>query len=185
MSTVSTALIIDLKTPVCPTISGFARLTQIINDGYLGQGPSLLVNAVATNPASGIMRLIAKNAGFGFTLTASKAPGGSPGTVSVTTITQNQSSSYSYEWFQTDAAGNITATTSDTDLTLGNLSISGTKYYILRTTSNGCEIDSPVVSITEPTAVNLTVDAICSTEIDVTATGGSAPYVYQIYNEKG
>ena len=39
-----------------------ARLTQIINDGYLGQGPSLLVNAVATNPASGVMRLIAKNA---------------------------------------------------------------------------------------------------------------------------
>ena len=32
-----------------------ARLTQIINDGYLGQGPSLLVNAVATNPASGII----------------------------------------------------------------------------------------------------------------------------------
>ena len=49
-------------------------------------------------------------------------------------------SSYSYEWFETDAAGNITATTSDTDLTLGNLSISGTKYYILRTTSNGCEM---------------------------------------------
>ena len=80
-----------------------ARLTQIINDGYLGQGPSLLVNAVATNPASGIMRLIAKNAGFGFIMLA-KAPGGSPGTVSVTTITQNQSSSYSYEWFETDGA---------------------------------------------------------------------------------
>ena len=42
-----------------------------------------------------------------------------------------------------------------------------------------------MVSITGPTAVNLTVDAICSTEIDVTATGGSAPYVYQIYNNNG
>ena len=162
-----------------------SRLTQIINDGYLGQGPSLIVNAVATNPALGTMRLISKNAGFGFNLTVSKAPLASPGTITSATIIANQTNTYSYEWFVTDAAGNITGTTSDTDLTLGNLSVSGTKYYILRTISNGCSIDSPVVQITGPTAVTLTVDTICSTEIDVTASGGSPDYIYQIYNNNG
>ena len=104
------------------------------------------------------------------------------------TIVANQTNTYSYEWFETDAAGNITATTSDTDLTLGNLSVSGTKYYILRTTSNGCSIDSPVVQITGPTAVTLNVkdQHMLTTEIiDVTASGGSPDYIYQIYNNNG
>ena len=136
------------------------------------------------------MRLISKNAGFGFNLSVSKAPLASPGTITNATIVANQTNTYSYEWFQTDAAGNLTSPLPiDNDLTLGNLSVSGTKYYILRTTSNGCSIDSPVVQITGPTAVTLAVDSVCSTAIDVTASGGSpviAPnYIYQIYSNNG
>ena len=55
------------------------------------------------------MRLISKNAGFGFNLSVSKAPLASPGTITNTTIVANQTNTYSYEWFQTDAAGNLTS----------------------------------------------------------------------------
>ena len=146
----------------------------------------MIVNAVATNPALGTMRLISKNAGFGFNLSVSKAPLASPGTITSATIVANQSNTYSYEWFETDAAGTISSTANDFDLTLDNLQVSGTKYYMLRTTSNGCSIESPPITIVGPTPVLLSVGPlVCSTEIQATASGGSPGYIYQIYNNNG
>ena len=132
------------------------------------------------------MRLISRNAGFGYTLTTTKAPLASAGTVTSTTLVDNIIDTYSYEWFETNAAGTISSTTGDYDLTLSGLIPVGTAYYMLRTTSNGCSIDSDVIQITGPTAIGLQISApLCDDEIQAVASGGTGSYQYQLYTRTG
>ena len=153
------------------------EIAGIINDASSG---STLVTAVGNSPSVGIVTLIAKTSGIGFTVTSSKQPAASPGTITITTPVANQSLTYGYYWRQTDAIGTPVSTLDtsdpttyvDTGLTLNLTSVTGSEYYMLTTVSNNCQADSPFVTITAPDPLALSITTICDTEITANGSGG-------------
>ena len=163
-------------------------IVGLINDT---NSVSTLVTAIGNSPAIGIATLIAKTSGIGFTITGTKQPGVSPGTITITTPIPNQSLTYGYYWRQTNSIGTPVSTLDTTDpttyigtgLTLNLNGVIGTEYYMLTTVSNNCQADAPFVTITAPSPLSLSVDTICDTEIQVTATGGTGQYTYIFYDK--
>ena len=166
------------------------EIVGLINDASSG---STLVTAVGNSPSVGIVTLIAKTSGIGFTVTSSKQPAASPGTITITTPVANQSLTYGYYWRQTDAIGTPVSTLDtsdpttyvDTGLTLNLTSVTGSEYYMLTTVSNNCQADSPFVTITAPDPLALSITTICDTEITANGSGGTGQLTYILYNSGG
>ena len=166
------------------------EIVGLINDTNSG---STLVTAIGNSPAVGIATLIAKTSGIGFTVTGSKQPLASPGTISIATPIPNQSLTYGYYWRQTDAIGTPVTTLDisdpttyvDTGLTLNLNSVTGSEYYMLTTVSNNCQADSPFVTITAPNPLALSIQTICDTEITANGSGGTGQLSYILYNSGG
>ena len=166
------------------------EIVGLINDATSG---STLVTAVGNSPSVGIVTLIAKTSGIGFTVTSSKQPAASPGTITITTPVANQSLTYGYYWRQTDAIGTPVSTLDtsdpttyvDTGLTLNLNSVTGSEYYMLTTVSNNCQADSPFVTITAPDPLALSITTICDTEITANGSGGTGQLTYILYNSGG
>ena len=163
-----------------------SEFRDLINDPNSG---STLATALLDSPAYADITLIAINSGIGFSLSSSKLPLASPGTITLSTLVPNQSLTYEYFWMQSDINGaKSTLDPSDpttyvgTGLTLER-NVSGTEYFYLRTLSNGCETDSPIVSLTEPTALGITAVTICDREIEVLGSGGTGNYTYRLYDK--
>jgi hypothetical protein len=163
-----------------------SEFRDLINDPNSG---STLATALLDSPAYADITLIAINSGIGFSLSSSKLPLASPGTITLSTLVPNQSLTYEYFWMQSDINGSKGAldpsdptTYVGTGLTLER-NVSGTEYFYLRTLSNGCETDSPIVLLTEPTALGITAVTICDREIEVLGSGGTGNYTYRLYDK--
>ena len=170
-------------------------IANLINDPVTG---SRYATASANSPTPGIITLVAETAGIPFTTSVTFSLGSTGALIGVPTITvANQTLNYSYYWRRSDSGGNpVTAldvndpttyetTTSNGGLTLNILSVNSTEYFVLTTIADGCEVTSPVVSVTAPAPVTLSINSICDTEIISTASGGNGPYVYSIYDSTG
>ena len=166
------------------------EIVGLINDTNSG---STLVTAIGNSPAVGVATLIAKTSGIGFTITGTKQPGASPGTITISTPIPNQSLTYGYYWRQTNSIGTPVSTLDtsdpntyvDTGLTLNLNSVTGSEYYMLTTVSNNCQADSPFVTITAPDPLALTITSICDTEIIASGSGGTGQLTYILYNSTG
>jgi len=165
-------------------------IVGLINDTNSG---STLVTAIGNSPAIGVATLIAKTSGIGFTITGTKQPGASPGTITISTPIPNQSLTYGYYWRQTNSIGTPVTTLDisdpttyvDTGLTLNLNSVTGSEYYMLTTVSNNCQADAPFVTITAPDPLALTITSICDTEIVASGSGGTGQLTYILYNSNG
>ena len=164
-----------------------SELRNLINDPNSG---SSLANALLDNPGYADIRLTALNSGVGFTLTSNTIPLAAPGTITLSPPRASASTSYQYYWMRSDINGTQSATLDQNDattyvgtgLTLQR-NISGTEYFYLKTLSNGCESNSPVVSITEPDALDLRVVTTCDLSIEVNASGGTGNYTYSLLDD--
>ncbi|MGY8867706.1 MAG: hypothetical protein ACKVJK_19045, partial [Methylophagaceae bacterium] len=149
--------------------------------------------ATANIGGNGQIGLVAKTPGIPYVHTITLSVGASGSIVSDTNTQANQTLNYAYYWRETDPVGTPVSTLNtldpttyvDTDLTLNVSNIVSNKYYILSVVSNGCQTDSPVVTLTAPTILGLTITTICDAEITALATGGTGTYVYKIYNSAG
>ena len=139
------------------------------------------------------MTLVAETPGIPFSSAVTFSVGSTGSLVSNANTVANQTLSYAYYWRRADSGGNALTTLNTADpstyvgtaLTLNVLTVNATEYYILTTVSNGCDADSPVVSLTAPTALALTINSICGTEIIATASGATAPYTYVLRDSSG
>ena len=163
-----------------------SEIEDLINDSNSG---STLTTALLDSPAYADITLTARSSGVGFNLTSTKVPLASPGAITLTTLVQNQSLTYEYYWMQSDINGAkstlnpLDATTFvGTGLTF-QTNVSGTEYFYLRTRSNGCESDSPIVTLTEPTALELVAEEVCNNSITIRGSGGTGQYTYSIYDK--
>ena len=165
-------------------------IVGLINDANSG---STLVTAIGNSPSVGVATLIAKTSGIGFTTSATKQPGASPGTITIATPIPNQSLTYGYYWRQTNSIGTPVTTLDtsdpttyvDTGLTLNLNSVTGSEYYMLTTVSNNCQADAPFVTITAPDPLALSITSICDTEITANGSGGTGQLTYILYNSGG
>ena len=165
-------------------------IADIINNPVTG---SRFATASANSPIPGTITLVAETAGIPFTVTTNTSIGSTGSVLSNSITVANQTLNYAYYWRRADSGGNplTTLDISDpstyvgTNLTLNLIAVNATEYYILTTIANECETDSDVVEITAPSPVTLSIDSICDTEISATATGGTGPYVYSIFNSSG
>ncbi|MFL2598628.1 MAG: PKD domain-containing protein, partial [Flavobacteriaceae bacterium] len=166
------------------------EVVGLINDANSG---STLVTAIGNSPSVGVATLIAKTSGIGFTLSGTKQPGASPGTITIANPVPNQSLTYGYYWRQTNSIGTPVTTLDitdpntyvDTGLTLNLSSVTGSEYYMLTTVSNNCQADAPFVTITAPDPLALTITTICDTEITANGSGGTGQLTYILYNSGG
>ncbi|MDA9036514.1 gliding motility-associated C-terminal domain-containing protein [Flavobacteriaceae bacterium] len=143
----------------------------------------LLVKINSNNPAdvpvkativSGtLLNLIADVGGVPFTSAGQTITSSVTGTTLITNITPNKTISYSFNW---TGPNGFTSTA----LNINNLD-SGD--YTLAVTANGCSSDPPTYDFTVggPVAA-LALDVIgCSGTMNVTPSGGNAPYVISVY----
>ncbi len=97
-------------------------------------------------------------------------------------IVQGGVQPYSYQWFQI-IAGNDTPLTEDTEI-LAGLSIG--EYFVRVTDANSISADAPIVVVTEPGELAITVDSVTDIvcldaltgAIDISVSGGTPPYSY-------
>ena len=165
-------------------------IANLINDPVTG---SSYATATPNSPSAGIMTLVAETPGIPFSSAVTFSVGSTGSLVSNANTVANQTLSYAYYWRRADSGGNALTTLNTADpstyvgtaLTLNVLTVNATEYYILTTVSNGCDADSPVVSLTAPTALALTINSICDTEIIATASGATAPYTYVLRDSSG
>ena len=168
-------------------------IANLINDPTTG---SRYATATPNSPTAGIMTLVAETPGIPFTTAVSYSPGSTGNLVSNANTVANQTLSYAYYWRRAQPGSNpgVALTTLDvndpstyvgTGLTLNIPTVNATESYMLTTISNGCDADSPVVALTAPPALALTINSICDTEIIATASGGTAPFTYVLRDSSG
>ena len=168
-------------------------IANLINDPATG---SRYATATPNSPTAGIMTLIAETPGIPFTTAITFSVGSTGSLVSNANTVANQTLSYAYYWRRAQPGSNpgVALTTLDvndpstyvgTGLTLNVPTVNATESYMLTTISNGCDADSPVVALTAPPALALTINSICDTEIIATASGGTAPFTYVLRDSSG
>ncbi|MDG1192181.1 MAG: hypothetical protein P8N15_09035, partial [Flavobacteriaceae bacterium] len=169
------------------------ELDDIIQD-EINDRPSSFLTAQA-NPGGvnpGVIRLTARTPGVPFSITVAKSVGAS-GTITENEIVANQTLNYEYYWRQTNAAGtplsDLNPNNADTfavnGLSLVDYSmIEAIEYYKLEVrTGENCSVLSPIVRLERPQEIQLMPSSICSNEIKVNISGGTAPYTIILSNQ--
>ncbi|MFL2629890.1 MAG: hypothetical protein ACJ0NO_05080 [Flavobacteriaceae bacterium] len=161
-----------------PVESNSSIATRLSNKINTTAGIS--VSAQANAFGAGTIKLTADSAGVAFTATVtSSLTGLSSHTIARVADVANSALTYTYNWSKDGAPGFSFSK---------NLTGLGAGVYALTvgtSLSGSCSTTSSDITITEPTALTVSIAGNCAGAFTATTVGGTAPYVYTLVNEDG